>query len=119
MLILAMDAKFHLTNRLIAHEHDDPELGPGWAYTVAPEPYKEHLKGYVSEKDVSPSRLIKCLVISYYRCQITTYIAFAALLQKDSKVTTGLRTSGVGACMCARHEVFCPGGVGDLQKGER
>lgn len=42
-----------------------------------------------------------------------------ALLQKDSKVTTGLRTSGVGACMCARHEVIRPCGVGDLQKGER
>ncbi|KAF7965199.1 hypothetical protein HWV62_45095 [Athelia sp. TMB] len=101
MLILAMDANFRLTNRLIANERDDPELGPGWAYTVASVPYKEHLKGYVSEKD------------------ITTCIAFAALLQKDSRMTTGLRTSGVGACMCARHEVFRPQGVGDLQKGER
>ncbi|KAF7966211.1 hypothetical protein HWV62_39676 [Athelia sp. TMB] len=101
MLILAMDANFRLTNRIIKGERDDPELGPGWAYTVPPGPYKEHLKGYVSEKD------------------ITTCIAFAALLQKDSKVTTGLRTSGVGACMCARHEVFRPNGVGDLQKGER
>ncbi|KAF7965392.1 hypothetical protein HWV62_44067, partial [Athelia sp. TMB] len=101
MLILAMDANFRLVNRIIANEHDDPELGPGWACTVNPGPYKEHLKGYVSEKD------------------ITTCIAFAALLQKDSKVTTGLRTSGVGTCMCARHEVFRPRGVGDLQKGER
>ncbi|KAF7972629.1 hypothetical protein HWV62_17380 [Athelia sp. TMB] len=101
MIILAMDANFRLVNRLITNERDDPELGPGWAYTVAPAPYKEHLKGYVSEKD------------------ITTCIAFAALLQKDSKATTGLRTSGVGACMCARHEVFRPSGVGDLQKGER
>ncbi|KAF7983646.1 hypothetical protein HWV62_20596 [Athelia sp. TMB] len=101
MLILAMDANFRLVNRLIGNERDDPELGPGWAYTVAPGPYKEHLKAYVSEKD------------------ITTCIAFAALLHKDSKLTTGLRTSGVGACMCARHEVFRPGGVGDLQKGER
>ncbi|KAF7978528.1 hypothetical protein HWV62_45709 [Athelia sp. TMB] len=50
---------------------------------------------------------------------ITTCIAFMALLQKDSKVTTGLRTSGVGACMCARHEVIRPCGVGDLQKGEQ
>ncbi|KAF7968026.1 hypothetical protein HWV62_32158 [Athelia sp. TMB] len=101
MLILAMDANFRLTNRLRANEHDDPELGPGWGCTVAPAPYKEHLKNYVSEVD------------------ITTCIAFMALLQKDSKMTTGLRTSGVGACMCACHEVFRPCGVADLQKGER
>ncbi|KAF7969167.1 hypothetical protein HWV62_28172 [Athelia sp. TMB] len=101
MLILAMDANFRLVNRLIGNERPDPELGPGWGYVVAPAPYKEHLKSYVSEKDIS------------------TCIAFAALLQKDSRATTGLRTSGVGACMCARHEVFRPCGVGDLQKGER
>lgn len=62
---------------------------------------------------------ISC-VLTLSRCgQITTCIAFMALLQKDSKMTTGLRTSGVGACMCARHEVVRPCGVGDLQKGER
>ncbi|KZP27106.1 hypothetical protein FIBSPDRAFT_712253, partial [Athelia psychrophila] len=101
VLILAMDANFRLTNRMRANEHDDAELGPGWGCFVESTSYKEHLKNYVSEAD------------------ITTCIAFMALLQKDSKVTTGLRTSGVGACMCARHEVIRPCGVGDLQKGER
>lgn len=51
--------------------------------------------------------------------QISTCIVFAALMQKDTKMTTGLRSSGVGACVCARHELVRPLGIGDLQKGER
>ena len=40
-------------------------------------------------------------------------------MQKDTKITTGLRCSGVGACICARHECVRAQGLGDLQKGER
>ncbi|KAJ7717597.1 hypothetical protein B0H16DRAFT_1740547 [Mycena metata] len=101
MLLLAMDANFRLKNRLRANERDDPPLGDGWGYIVEEKPYKEHLKGYVAEKDVS------------------TCIAFAALLQKDTRLTTGLRCSGVGGVVCARHELVRPQGLGDLQKGER
>ncbi|KAJ7079314.1 hypothetical protein C8R43DRAFT_1143270 [Mycena crocata] len=101
MLLLAVDANFKLKNRLRANERFDPSLGPGWGAFVEPEGYKEHLKGYVGENDIS------------------TCIAFAALLQKDTRLTTGLRTSGVGGCVCARHECLRPNGLGDLQKGER
>ncbi|KAJ7197993.1 hypothetical protein GGX14DRAFT_374552 [Mycena pura] len=101
MLLLAMDANFRLKNRIRANEHDDPPLGTGWGYLVDDGPYKEHLKGYVAEKDVS------------------TCIAFAALMQKDTRLTTGLRCSGVGGVICARHELVRPQGIGDLQKGER
>ncbi|KAJ7496076.1 hypothetical protein B0H11DRAFT_1716264 [Mycena galericulata] len=96
MLILALDANFKLKNRLRANERYDPSLGPGWGAFVEPTAYKEHLKNYIS-----------------------TCIAFAALLQKDTRLTTGLRTSGVGGCVCARHECVRPNGLGDLQKGER
>ncbi|KAJ7601897.1 hypothetical protein DFH06DRAFT_1351890 [Mycena polygramma] len=101
MLILAMDANFRLKNRLRANEHQDPSLAPGKGYFCTPAPYKEHLKHYVAEKDVS------------------SCIAFAALLQKETRLTTGLRVSGVGGCVCARHGVVRPHGLGDLQKGER
>ncbi|KAK6985142.1 CxC2 domain-containing protein [Favolaschia claudopus] len=101
MLILAVDANFRLRNRIRANEIDDPTLGPGWGYWVEPNSYREHLKNYVHEKEVS------------------TCIAFAALLQKDTRLTTGLRVSGVGGCVCARHECMRPNGIGDLQKGER
>ncbi|KAJ7711051.1 hypothetical protein B0H16DRAFT_1344103 [Mycena metata] len=51
--------------------------------------------------------------------QISSCIAFAALLQKDTCSTAGLRVSGVGGCVCVRHECVQPNGIGDLQKGER
>ncbi|KAJ7082827.1 hypothetical protein C8R43DRAFT_886408 [Mycena crocata] len=101
MLILAMDANFRLKNRMRPNEIDDPSLGPGWGYWVEPEGYRQHLKNYVSEKDIS------------------SCISFAALLQKDTRMTTGLRVSGVGGVVCARHECVQPNGLGDLQKGER
>ncbi|KAJ7643850.1 hypothetical protein FB45DRAFT_736350 [Roridomyces roridus] len=100
-LLLALDANFRLKNRIRANERDDPALGPGQAYFVESDAYKEHLRNYVAEKDVS------------------SCIAFAALLQKDTRITTGLRVSGVGGCVCARHGVVQPLGLGDLQKGER
>ncbi|CAK5265239.1 unnamed protein product [Mycena citricolor] len=101
MLLLAVDANFRLKNRIRAHEIEDPSLGPGYGYWVPPDEYKEHLKNYVSEEDTS------------------TCIAFAALLQKNTRLTMGLRVSGVGGCVCARHEIMRPNGLGDLQKGER
>ncbi|KAJ7178669.1 hypothetical protein C8R43DRAFT_843108, partial [Mycena crocata] len=103
MLLLALDANFRLKNRLRANEHDDPSLGPGAAYFVEQSGYREHLKNYVAEKDV----------------RVSSCIAFAALLQKETRMTTGLRVSGVGGCVCARHGVVRPLGLGDLQKGER
>ncbi|KAJ7630167.1 hypothetical protein FB45DRAFT_1027401 [Roridomyces roridus] len=101
MIILALDANFRLKNRLRANERHNPSLAPGKSYFVETDPYKAHLKNYVAEKDVS------------------SCIAFAALLQKDTRVTKGLRVSGVGGCVCARHGVVRPLGMGDLQKGER
>ncbi|KAJ7430144.1 hypothetical protein B0H11DRAFT_2166577 [Mycena galericulata] len=101
MLIIALDANFKLKNRMRANAHDDPPLGPGREYFVDPVGYREHLKNYVPEKDIS------------------SCIAFAALLQKDTRSTAGLRCTGVGGCVCARHECVRPNGIGDLQKGER
>ncbi|KAJ7054003.1 hypothetical protein C8F01DRAFT_1260221 [Mycena amicta] len=99
-LMLALDANFRLKNRIRANERQDPSLGPGWGCFVDDGPYKDHLRNYVVEEDIS------------------TCIAFTALMQKDTKLTTGLRVSGVGGCVCARHGVVRPQGLGDLQKGE-
>ncbi|KAJ7175314.1 hypothetical protein C8R46DRAFT_1213798 [Mycena filopes] len=100
-LILALDANFKLKNRIRKNEREDPSLGPGWGAFVEPTQYKEHIRGYVAENDVS------------------SCIAFAALTQKETRNTVGLRVSGVGGCVCARHECVRPNGLGDLQKGER
>ncbi|KAJ6506111.1 hypothetical protein DFH09DRAFT_1375122 [Mycena vulgaris] len=101
MLLLAVDVNFRLKNRMRLNEIEDPSLGPGWGYWVEPKKYTTHLRKYVNEKDIS------------------TCIVFAALLQKDTRMTTGLRVSGVGGCVCAQHECMRPNGLGDLQKGER
>ncbi|KAJ7431195.1 hypothetical protein B0H11DRAFT_2262218 [Mycena galericulata] len=100
-LIVAIDANFKLKNRIRTNEHSDPSLGPGWGAFVEPQEYRKHLRKYVAEKDIS------------------TCIAFAALMQKETRNTAGLRVSGVGGCVCARHECMRPNGLGDLQKGER
>ncbi|KAJ7054887.1 hypothetical protein C8F01DRAFT_1088626 [Mycena amicta] len=73
----------------------------GLSYFVEVDSYKEHLRHYVAEDDIS------------------TCIAFAVLMQKETCLTTGLRVSGVGGCVCARHGVVHPMGLGNLQKGER
>ncbi|KAJ7854120.1 hypothetical protein B0H13DRAFT_1903764 [Mycena leptocephala] len=36
---------------------------------------------------------------------------------KGHTITTGLQVSGVGGCVCARHECMQPNGLGNLQKG--
>ncbi|KAJ7715855.1 hypothetical protein DFH07DRAFT_762650 [Mycena maculata] len=100
-LILAMDANFKMKNSIRANERHDPSLGPGWGAFVEPVGYRKHLQKYIGEKDIS------------------TCIAFAALMQKETRNTAGLRVSGVGGCVCARHECMRPNGLGDLQKGER
>ncbi|KAJ7842993.1 hypothetical protein B0H14DRAFT_2586037 [Mycena olivaceomarginata] len=99
MLLVAVDTNFRLRNRMRANEINDPLLGPGWGCWVDPTAYKDHIKNYVHENDVS------------------TCIAFAALLQKDTRMMTGLRVSGVGGVVCTRHECMRPNGLGDLQKG--
>ncbi|KAJ7059879.1 hypothetical protein C8F01DRAFT_1253971 [Mycena amicta] len=100
-LMLALDANFRLKNRIRSNEKHDPSLGPGWGCFVESEAYKDHLRDYVAESDVS------------------TCIAFAALMEKETRLTTGLRVSGVGGCVCGRHGVVRAQGLGDLQKGER
>ncbi|KAJ7236985.1 hypothetical protein C8J57DRAFT_1529783 [Mycena rebaudengoi] len=101
ILLLALDANFRLKNRIQVNEHQDHSLGSGWGYFVERKAYRRHLKNYVAENDVS------------------TCIAFAALLQKETRIMTGLRVLGVGGCVCAHHGVVQPQGMGDLQKGER
>ncbi|TRM56407.1 hypothetical protein BD626DRAFT_541333 [Schizophyllum amplum] len=98
---LAFDANFRLKNLIRQNERTDPELGDGLGYFVKKEEYEEHVATYVNEVDIS------------------TCIAFQALVEKDTKATTGLRVSGVGGAICARHELVQPHGLADLQKGER
>lgn len=51
--------------------------------------------------------------------KISHCVGFAALWKANNKRAKGLRATGIGAVSCARHEVFRPNGMGDLQRGER
>ncbi|KAJ7836106.1 hypothetical protein B0H14DRAFT_3705441 [Mycena olivaceomarginata] len=95
MLIVAVDANFRLKNCMRANEIDDPLSG-------------SRLGILGGTTKVTPTSQ-----------KASTCIAFAALLQKDTRLTTGLRVSGVGGVVCARHECMRPNGLGDIQKGER
>ena len=44
---------------------------------------------------------------------------FKTLAHAETKFSTGLRSTGVGMALCARHEIVRGGGVANLQKGER
>ncbi|KAF7305755.1 CxC2 domain-containing protein [Mycena chlorophos] len=100
-LFLSKDANFRLKNRFRPNERDDPSLGSGLGYFVELGPYKTHLGFYVSEKDIS------------------SCVAFQAMKQRDTRLSRGLRVTGVGGVVCARHGLVRRRGLGDLQKGER
>ncbi|KIY61244.1 hypothetical protein CYLTODRAFT_405658 [Cylindrobasidium torrendii FP15055 ss-10] len=105
-LFLGLDANFRLENKLRrkAENKDYSVLGDGlgvFAPLYGKEGYEEHVKKYVSEQDVS-------------QCA-----SFAALMQRDTRFSRGLRATGVGGCSCTRHENVRQNGITDLHKGER
>ncbi|KAG1902395.1 uncharacterized protein F5891DRAFT_1127683 [Suillus fuscotomentosus] len=100
-IFLALDANFRLKNRLRSSKAGDPGLHTGLAYFVPNEPYRAHILNNASQNDISS-------------CS-----GFKTLAHAETKFSNGLRATGVGLCLCARHEFVRPVGVGDLQKGER
>ncbi|KAI0038982.1 hypothetical protein FA95DRAFT_1585382 [Auriscalpium vulgare] len=100
-LNLAVDANFRLKNRLRSSKTLDPGLNTGKAYFVGDAEYEDHLAKYIDQDEMSG-------------CS-----RFAALAAANLKSTKGLRVTGVGGAFCARHDMWRPVGLGDLQKGER
>ncbi|KAJ7745627.1 hypothetical protein B0H14DRAFT_3514464 [Mycena olivaceomarginata] len=82
-------------------ELKDPGLGTGWAYMLENVEFREFLLTVTDQKEM------------------TTCSGLAALDYANTKFSRGYSTTGVGMCVCARHEFIQPNGVGDLQKGER
>ncbi|KAK6997432.1 CxC2 domain-containing protein [Favolaschia claudopus] len=98
---LAEDANFRLINRNVSTEERDPVIDDGMGYFVNREMYKEYLRNHVDEEEIS------------------TCSGFQAMFLADAKRGKGLRTTGVGGVTCARHNMWRPNGIGDLQRGER
>ncbi|KAK7022721.1 hypothetical protein VNI00_016997 [Paramarasmius palmivorus] len=100
-LILSIDANFKQKARARANDSRDPALGPGWGCFVDNEEYMEEVRKQTKQDEIS-------------HC-----VGFSAIWKANTKKSKGLRATGIGAVTCARHELFRPNGMGDLQKGER
>ncbi|KAF9492640.1 hypothetical protein BDN71DRAFT_1420467 [Pleurotus eryngii] len=98
-LLVSMDANFRLKNRMRSSDEADPGLITGLAYFVEPKGYSQHLKRFAAQTDTS------------------TCSGFKAITMAETKFSSGMRSTGVGMCICARHEMVRA--VGDLQRGER
>ncbi|KAF8138624.1 hypothetical protein EV363DRAFT_1394065 [Boletus edulis] len=101
-LFVAIDANFRLKRKAVSSDAADPGLNRGWAYFVEEKSYKDYLRGVLNEPQPKSS------------CSGHTAVNTA-----DTKSTTGLAATAVGTVDCARHGFKLPGGVGDLQKGEK
>ncbi|KAJ3546784.1 hypothetical protein NM688_g5476 [Phlebia brevispora] len=100
-LFLAQDANFRQKNRLRLTTYQDVCLSPGWSYFVETTEYMEHVKKFATQEEMS------------------TCAGFMAMILANLKKARGLAATGVGGCMCSRHELWRPCGMGDLQRGER
>ncbi|KAJ7732502.1 hypothetical protein B0H14DRAFT_3085639 [Mycena olivaceomarginata] len=98
-LFLALDACFRMKRGMVSSELKDPGLGTGMAYMLENVPYREYLLTVTDQKEMS------------------TCSGLAALDYANTKFSRGYSTTGVGMCVCARHEFIQPNGVGDLQRG--
>ncbi|KAJ7808914.1 hypothetical protein B0H13DRAFT_2385568 [Mycena leptocephala] len=100
-LFLAQDCNFRLINRDVSSAAKDPIVGNGLGYFVNNEQYAAYLHDHVTEEEISS-------------CS-----GFQAMCLANKKRVKGLRTTGVGGVTCARHNMWRPNGIGDLQLGER
>ncbi|KAK7032539.1 hypothetical protein VNI00_012937 [Paramarasmius palmivorus] len=100
-LILAMDANFKQKARSRPKDKLDETLGPGWGCVVDHDSYMALVNARRHADEIS-------------HC-----VGFNAIWNANTKKSKGLRATGIGAVICARHELFRPNGIGDLQKGER
>ena len=112
-----MDANFRLKNLMRSSLKKDPGLHTGFAYFPEDAPYQKHILKYATQKDVCSALVyfVRVLIL----LKISTCSGFKTLANAETQFSAGLRSTGVGMCLCARHEIIHPGGVGDLQKGER
>jgi hypothetical protein len=100
-LFLAQDCNFRLINQNVSSAAKDPILGDGYGFFVNNAKYAEFIGAHVTEAEISS-------------CS-----GFQAMFLANRKRVKGLRTMGVGGVTCARHNMWRPNGIGDLQLGER
>ncbi|KAJ7063016.1 hypothetical protein B0H15DRAFT_794725 [Mycena belliarum] len=100
-LWLAEDANFKLINRQVSTEDRDPIIDDGSGYFCHRGEYSKHIRKHVDEEEISS-------------CS-----GFQAMFLANTRRVKGLRVTGIGGVTCARHNMWRPNGLGDLQAGER
>ncbi|KAJ7020780.1 hypothetical protein C8F04DRAFT_1274533 [Mycena alexandri] len=100
-LILAEDANFKLINRNVSTEERDPVVDDGTGYFCNRADYTAHIRKHVDKEEISS-------------CS-----GFQAMFLANARRVKGLRVTSVGGVTCARHNMWRPNGIGDLQAGER
>ncbi|TDL16254.1 hypothetical protein BD410DRAFT_731572 [Rickenella mellea] len=100
-LILAMDANFRLKRRKSSSNAIDPGLGTGLAYFVEDIEFRSHIAKYVDQPEI---------------CSCS---GFSAVHDANTRCSKGLSSTGVGALVCARHQLVRRTSACDLQKGEK
>lgn len=113
-----MDACFRVKRYAISDEKKDPIMNDGLAYWVKDGPYKEQLKKYKNQPAVR-TPLLHIVQSLTHGIQMSTCTGLAALDHADNKFSAGYAATGIGACVCGRHEFMLRNGAGDLQVGER
>lgn len=100
--------------------HDDPELGPGWAYFVDEKDYLEQIAKHTDTIEVGIVEPTPLTVELTHRSQPSACdSSFNAIERATSKRKDGYSVTGVGAVICSRSGIVRPNGVGDLKNGER
>lgn len=97
---VVMDGNFSAIHQRRHDAAPDVNLTNGELYLVAEQPYAEHIKSAVEDRDPP------------------TCHRHHAVMDKFIK-HKGQDITGIGATACGRHGNFCPSGVVNFQKGER
>ncbi|KAG1724212.1 uncharacterized protein EDB91DRAFT_1239993 [Suillus paluster] len=101
-LFLAIDANFRLVHKNVSSNKADPGLNKGWAYFVEEKAFKK----FLHDTGKQPQEKSSCASHN------TVNLA-------ETKNSCGLAATGASTVDCSRHNMKCPCGVGDLQKGKR
>lgn len=101
-LNIGLDANYRLKRKDVSSDEADPGLSRGFAYFVNDKPFRQALKEH--ENDREPK---------------STCSRHDAVNLADVRPGQGYAATGVATVECIRHNMKRPGGVCDLQKGER
>lgn len=113
-----MDANFRLKRKDVSKDSVDPSFSQGWSFFVEEKPYKEYL---CNQANICQEVSGHCWYSKTHLnvCQRSTCVGHNAVNAADTKSSKGLAATGSGTIDCTQHGMKLPGGVGDLQKGER